>query len=95
MKKIKVENILSNNGNKIPNQFIITDYKNNCEIFQSYNSVIAKKIYDGSGTVYLDEHYWDYSKTTGTYRNNFLGENKNLTQLKINSGEYILTNLNK
>ena len=41
MKKIKVENILSNNGNKIPNQFIITDYKNNCEIFQSYKKYRA------------------------------------------------------
>ena len=90
---MKVENMTSNKGNKIANQFIIEG--DNWEIFQSYNSVIAKKIYDGSGTVYLDEHYWDYSKTTGTYRNSFLGENKNLTQLKINSGEYILTNLNK
>ena len=90
---IKVRNMKSSRGNTVANQFIIEG--DNWEIFQSYNPVIAKKIYDGSGTVYLDEHYWDYSKTTGTYRNNFLGENKNLTQLKINSGEYILTNLNK
>ena len=90
---IKVRNMKSSRGNTVANQFIIEG--ENWEIFQRYNSVIAKKIYDGSGTVYLDEHYWDYSKTTGTYRNNFLGENKNLTQLKINSGEYILTNLNK
>ena len=90
---IKVRNMKSSRGNTVANQFIIEG--DNWEIFQSYNSVIAKKIYEGSGTVYLDEHYWDYSKTTGTYRNNFLGENKNLTQLKINSGEYILTNLNK
>ena len=90
---IKVRNMKSSRGNTVANQFIIEG--DNWEIFQSYNSVIAKKIYDGSGTVYLDEHYWDYSKTTGTYRNNFLGENKNLTQLKINSGEYNLTNLNK
>ena len=90
---IKVRNMKSSRGNTVANQFIIEG--DNWEIFQSYNSVIAKKIYDGSGTVYLDEHYWDYSRTTGTYRNSFLGENKNLTQLKINSGEYILTNLNK
>tara|TARA_R100000234_G_scaffold119973_1_gene104625 strand:+ start:1658 stop:1933 length:276 start_codon:yes stop_codon:yes gene_type:complete len=90
---IKVRNMKSSRGNTVANQFIIEG--DNWEIFQSYNSVIAKKIYDGSGTVYLDEHYWDYSRTTGTYRNSFLGENKNLTQLKINSGKYILTNLNK
>ena len=50
---------------------------------------------DGSGKIYIDENYWDYSSTTGKYRNDFLGENKNLTQMKINSGEYILTDLNK
>jgi hypothetical protein len=42
----------------------------------------------------LDETYWDYSKTTGKYRNLFLGETKSETEKKIKSGEYILTNLN-
>ena len=41
-----------------------------------------------------DENYWDYSSTTGRYRNKFLGETKKETQAKIDSGEYILTNLN-
>ena len=40
---MKVENIESNNGNKIANQFIITDDNGN-EFFQSYNSMIVKKI---------------------------------------------------
>ena len=35
-----------------------------------------------------------YSKTTSKYRNMFLGETTKETQKKINSGEYILTNLN-
>ena len=93
MKKIKVENILSNNGNKIPNQFIITDYKNNCEIFQSYKSIIAIKDLNNN-KIYLDSYYWDYSTTTGKYRNIFLNEKKNETQKKINSKEYILKDLN-
>ena len=46
------------------------------------------------GQILLDETYWDYSTTTGKYRNQFLGETKRETERKIKSGEYILTNLN-
>ena len=81
----------SNNGNKIANQFIITDDNNNMT-FQSYDSCIAKKI--RNGLIYLDETYWDYSVTTGKYRNQFLGEGIADTRKKIASGEYILTDLN-
>ena len=90
---MKVENITSNNGNKIANQFIITDDNGN-EFFQSYNSMIVKK--DSSAdTIYLDQKYWNYSNTTGKYRNIFLGETIKDTKAKIKSGEYILTDLNK
>ncbi|KKN75879.1 hypothetical protein LCGC14_0375870 [marine sediment metagenome] len=44
--------------------------------------------------IYLDREMWDYSTTTGRYRNQFLGETKAETQKKIDSGEYILTDLN-
>tara|TARA_R100001509_G_scaffold150858_1_gene110032 strand:- start:440 stop:709 length:270 start_codon:yes stop_codon:yes gene_type:complete len=88
---IKVRNIINDNGNSVANQFEI--YTDEFVIFQSYNSVIAKMM--SSGQVYLDENYWDYSKTTGKYRNIFLAENKKETQAKIDSGEYILTDLNK
>lgn len=87
---MKVENKTSNNGNSVPNQFIITE--GSTRIFQSYNSVIARVDFDG---VTLDEKYWDYSTTTGKYRNIFLGENKKQTEAKIKSGEYKLTNLNQ
>ena len=40
---MKVENITSNNGNKVANQFIITDDRDNV-YFQSYNLII-KKLY--------------------------------------------------
>ena len=86
---VKVRNMKSSNGNSVANQFVIkTD---DATYFQSYNSVIAKRMI---GVVYLDEYYWDYSVTTGKYRNMFLGETKKETQAKIDSGEYILTNLN-
>ena len=86
---MKVQNMTSARGNKIANQFIINDKGE--EYFQSYRSIIAKK---SQGKIYLDEYYWDYSVTTGKYRNDFLGEKKIDTQRKIDSGEYILTNLN-
>ena len=85
----KVQNMISNKGNKIANQFII--YTDNGSIFQSYNSTIVKI---DSGKIYLDESKWNYSTTTGKYRNIFLNENINATRKKIKSGEYILTNLN-
>jgi hypothetical protein len=88
---IKVKNMTSSNGNDIPNQFIISTEKG--LVFQSYNSVIAFKSYE-DGKIYLDNGTWDYSTTTGKYRNQFLGEDKKETQKKINSGEYILTDLN-
>ena len=92
---MKVENITSNKGNKIANQFIITDDKGN-EYFQSYRSTIVKKDYEGEQVkIYLDQKYWNYSNTTGKYRNIFLGETIKDTKAKIKSGEYILTDLNK
>ena len=86
---MKVENMINTRGNKVPNQFIITD--NGDEYFQSYRSIIAKK---SEGKIYLDDYFWDYSTTTGKYRNEFLGEGIAETRKKIASGEYVLTNLN-
>lgn len=87
---MKVENMRSSRGNKVPNQFIITD--NGDEYFQSYRSIIAKR---SKGKIYLDDVFWDYSRTTGKYRNEFLGEGIAETRKKIKSGEYILTDLNQ
>lgn len=85
-----VTNMVSNRGNKIANQFII--YTTEGSIFQSYSSTIVKI---DNGKTYLDINKWDYSKTTGKYRNIFLNENKKQTEEKIKNGEYILTDLNK
>jgi hypothetical protein len=72
------------------NQFLLED--GNKSLFQSYDSVIAIKE-TGKPTI-LDRDKWDYSKTTGKYRNLFLGETKKETEAKIKSGEYLLQNLN-
>ena len=94
-----ISNCISEKGNKVANQFIIEQNENGnkVSIFQSYDSIIVKIIYDewgGRAEVYLDENTWDYSKTTGKYRNSFLGETKAETQNKINNCIYILTDLN-
>ena len=90
---MRIENMRSNSsGREVANQFIIFDDEG-CTFFQSYNSIIVK-IDRKNRKVFLDEFYWDYSKTTGKYRNQFLGESKAETEKKIKSGEYILTNLN-
>ena len=44
--------------------------------------------------IILDYNHWDYSTTTGKYRNIFLNENKSLTQKKINANIYSLVDLN-
>ena len=91
------------------NQFIITDDNGN-KYFQSYDSIIVKQTqtkvvnryskkesedFKWIDTTYLDKTYWNYSKTTSKYRNQFLGETTKETQAKIDSGKYILTDLNQ
>lgn len=88
--KMRVENMRSNNGNKIANQFQITTAEG--VYFQSYDSVIA--FIPNEGKTQLDSKYWDYSVTTSKYRNIFLGDDKKTTEKKIKANEYILTDLN-
>ena len=106
--KMTVENMKSSNGNKVPNQFIISGYEHHGDannhpmvtvkfkLFQSYKSAIAKIVYyDGTPTVILDPEYWDYSVTTKKYLNKFLGHSIQVTRDKIKSGEYTFADLNK
>ena len=88
---MNVENMTSNKGNKIANQFII--WTDNGSIFQSYESTICQ--IELGGSTYLDINKWNYSKTTAKYRNIFLCESTKETEDRIKSGEYILTDLNK
>ena len=85
---MKVENMESKGV--VANQFLIR--MDDCVVFQSYDSIIAVKFFDERKTL-LDERYWDYSSTTGKYRNMFLGEGIAETRKKIESGTYVLTNL--
>ena len=91
MSIINVRNLTSpRTGNPVANQFKIT--LPDCVLFQSYKTVICKV--SNCGKVFLDRYSWDYSQTTGKYRNQFLNENKRETEKKIRSGEYKLIDLN-
>jgi hypothetical protein len=109
--KMKNTNMTSSNGNKVANQFIISEEGRGAlgnfikrETFQSYNSVIAvRTVWPKEALtlptmkeieITLDANKWDYSTTTGKYRNQFLGESKAKTEKKIKSGVYTLANLN-
>lgn len=56
-----VSNIVNNNGNKVANQFTIAD--GDTEIFQSYETPIAKK----EGYTYTISSNYNYSNTTSKY----------------------------
>lgn len=85
----KVRQFEGRNG-AVKNQFIIEE--GNKRIFQSYESIIV--VQENGKPTLLDKKTWDYSKTTGKYRNQFLGEDKKETERKIKSGEYKLVDLN-
>lgn len=87
--KVKNQFLLSENGRGANGNFIKR------EIFQSYDSAIVERItWNDRVNITLDGEYWDYSKTTSKYRNQFLGESTKETARKIKSGEYKLANLN-
>ena len=89
---MKVRNMESDNGGAVVNPFIIEHGK--FTYFQSFASIIVR-IDRHTGAIVLDRRYWDYSKTTRKYRNQFLGEGIAETRAKIKSGVYKLADLNK
>lgn len=70
----------------VPNQFVI--YTNEGKYFQSYESIIVFIPNDGT-PVRLGSD-WEYSRTTGKYRNLFLNETIAETRQKLKDGIYIL-----
>lgn len=107
----KVTNMVSEKTNRsIPNQFVLTipgpnkwydgTETGSGDVFQSYNSLICFREYNGK--VYLDKTFWSYSKTTSKYRikkicytiNNKKRENMN-TKIKqyaiLNVKDYTFT----
>ncbi len=90
IKSIEIENMTASGGGVAPNQFILRIA--GMFIFQSYRTTIAVEFPDGR-TV-LDKNFWDYSVTTGRYRNQFLGCSISECRRRIDSGVYLLADLN-
>lgn len=86
---MKVTNLRSSRGNKVPNQYSIET--GNSIIFQSYDSIIAEV---SRGVIYLDPVYYNYSKTTSKYLYMFLNMNKKEIQEGLRSGKIQFKNLN-
>ena len=63
---MKISNMTSSNGNKVPNQFIIDN--GNKTVFQSYKTIVAVK---ENGKVILDSKALEYSNTTLKYLKQF------------------------
>ena len=92
MKCPKVRQLISaHSGNAVANQFMIQTPE--AEYFQSFRSIIVKFDHR-TDKIILDRKTWAYSKTTGKYRNQVLGENKKETERKIKEGIYPLEELN-
>lgn len=82
-------------GREVPNQFVI--FIGDREYFQSYSSIIGyidRSDKSGSVEIVLDENYWDYSRTTTKYRNEWLGWDTAKTRENIAKGVIKLANLN-
>ena len=82
---MKVQNLTSRQGNSIPNQFEVTTTEG--RYFQSYQSMIVF-IPNNNTPIQLGKD-WEYSTTTGKYRNLFLNETKKETEAKLKNGTYI------
>ena len=98
---MRVENLFNpDNGNDVANQFRI--YTDEGVIFQSYKTKICVK---AKGQTYLNnkmieinkrkdmKEAWKSSRTTSKWLRIFLNEDKKTIDNKIESGEYILTDL--
>lgn len=87
MENLKVTNIYYNYRN-VPNQFLISYTENNkdYEVFQSYESMIIK--WENEKIIEIGNN-WNYSRTTGKYRNLVTGMNKKeLEKMIKNDFEY-------
>ena len=74
IKNLKVQNV-NNNGREVPNQFLLFYEEENktVKIFKSYKSMIVK--WENGEIIEVGKN-WDYSRTTGKYRNILTGTTK-------------------
>tara|TARA_B100000900_G_scaffold322240_1_gene281602 strand:+ start:1989 stop:2300 length:312 start_codon:yes stop_codon:yes gene_type:complete len=95
---VNVKPMNTRGGNPSPNQCIMSDPHG--ETFVSYGTKICYRSFDLYGPerrpkYVFDEYYWNYSRTTGKYRNEFLGMGVQECRKGIKEGWIKLTDLNK
>ena len=85
-----VENMASTRGSATPNQFIL--WFENGQVFQSYKSIIAVKFnaFKSVDNPYYLGSDWEFSQTTGKYRNAFLNSNKKSIINDLKNGVAVL-----
>ena len=88
----RISQMTGRTGQPVANQFIIETAQG--VYFQSYDSIIAFRPDDIARPWQLDRRYWDYSRTTARYRNQFLGLSTKETEKRIADGRIELTDLN-
>ena len=103
MSNLNIDELKQIKFKQLQNNQVVITYANGDEAFYSYNRLIVLKQSEPKGWIssednpicitYLNINAWDYSRTTGKYRNMFLGETKRETEKKIKSGAYILKDL--
>ena len=83
---VRVENMRTASGGYAANQFKI--WTDEGVVFQSYQSTIAERLWNGEVTLF--EPYWNmYSSTTNRYLLQFLNEDSiKDVRAKVKSGEY-------
>lgn len=99
-KFVSVRPMESRGGNPTPNQLVMSDPAG--ETFVSYGTKIVFRSHHKYGEpgnkkhkIILDENYWDYSRTTGKYRNQFLGFGVQECRKGIQDGTIQLADLNQ
>lgn len=87
IKDIEINNIVSNHGNSIPNQYevYIDSTEGTYRCFYSYKSLIL--VCKNGKLIKVGSNY-DYSRTTGKYRNDFLRLNKSTLESYMNRNMY-------
>lgn len=95
---IGVEQMTSRSGNVVPNQTILSDMTG--KTFVSYGSKIVYQSKDRASDglpleIIVDENYWDYSRTTGKYRNEFMNMGVQDVRDHIKEGRIQVGNLNR
>ena len=81
---MKIENIVNSRGNKVANQFVIRNDRENSLIFQSYNSVVCEVFMNGGLGFEKVIHFgkdWDYSTTTSKHLHYFLKNYAHINEL--------------